>query len=52
MNKKMRDILSKIQAKTEEAKSFMDGENKDVEKANALMDEVDALQKEFELEKI
>lgn len=51
MNKKMRDILSKIQAKTEEAKSFMDGKNNDVEKANALMDEVDALQKEFELEK-
>ena len=51
MNKKMRDILSKIQAKTEEAKSFMAGENNDVEKANALMDEVDALQKEFELEK-
>lgn len=51
MNKKMRELLAKIQAKTAEAKSFMDGENKDVEKANALMDEVDALQKEYETEK-
>ena len=51
MNKKMRELLAKIQAKTSEAKSFMDGENKDVEKANALMDEVDALQKEYETEK-
>ena len=51
MNKKMREILAKIQTKTEEAKSFMDGENKDIEKANALMDEVDALQKEYDAEK-
>ena len=51
MNKKMREILAKIQAKTTEAKSFMDGENKDVAKANALMDEVDALQAEFDTEK-
>lgn len=51
MNKKMREILTKIQAKTAEAKSLMDGENKDIEKANALLDEVDALQKEFEAEK-
>ena len=51
MNKKMREILSKIQEKTVQAKAFMDGENKDVEKANALMDEVDALQKEYETEK-
>lgn len=51
MNKKMREILAKIQEKTLQAKSFMDGENKDVDKANALMDEVDALQKEYETEK-
>ena len=51
MNKKMREIFAKIQAKTAEAKSFMDGENKDVAKANALMDEVDALQKEYDAEK-
>ena len=42
MNKKMREILAKIQAKTAEAKGFMEGENKDIDKANALMDEVDA----------
>lgn len=51
MNKKMRELLAKIQTKTAEAKGFMEGENKDVDKANALMDEVDALQKEFETEK-
>ena len=51
MNKKMREILAKIQAKTAEAKAFMEGENKDIEKANGLMDEVDALQKEFDTEK-
>lgn len=51
MNKKMREILAQIQAKTAEAKGFMEGENKDVAKANALMDEVDSLQKEFDTEK-
>lgn len=51
MNKKMRDILSKIQTKTAEAKAFMDGENKDIDKANAIMDEVDTLQAEYEAEK-
>ena len=51
MNKKMREILAKIQAKTAEAKAFTEGENKDMEKANAIMDEVDALQKELETEK-
>ena len=51
MNKRMRELLAEIQAKTNEVKSFMDGENKDVAKANALMDEVDALQKEYETEK-
>lgn len=51
MNKKMRELLAKIQEKTLQAKAFMDGENKDVDKANELMDEVDALQKEFDAEK-
>ena len=51
MNKKMRELLAKIQEKTVQAKAFMDGENKDVEKASQLMDEVDSLQKEFETEK-
>lgn len=51
MNKKMREILAKIQEKTAMAKSFMEGENKDLEKATSIMDEVDALQKEYEMEK-
>lgn len=52
MNKKMREILSKIQEKTAEAKSFMvDGENKDIEKASAIMGEVDTLKAEYDLEK-
>lgn len=50
MNKKMRELQAQITAKTAEAKSFMDGENKDIVKANGLLDEVDALQKEFETE--
>ena len=51
MNKKMRELLAKIQEKTLQAKAFTEGENKDLEKANSIMDEVDALQKEFETEK-
>lgn len=52
MNKKMREILSKIEEKAAQAKAFMaDGENKDVAKANALLDEVDALKAEYETEK-
>lgn len=51
MNKKMRELLSAIQEKTAQAKAFMNGENKDMEKANALMDEVDKLTAEYELEK-
>lgn len=51
MNKRMREILAEIQKKTAEAKGYTEGENKDVAKANAIMDEVDALQKEFETEK-
>ena len=51
MNKRMRELLAKIQEKTLQAKAFMEGENKDVEKATGLMDEVDSLQKEYETEK-
>lgn len=52
MNKKMREILAKIEEKTVQAKAFMaDGENKDVAKASALLDEVDALKAEYETEK-
>lgn len=51
MNKKMREILAKIEEKTKQARGFMDGENKDVEKASALLDEVAGLKKEYETEK-
>lgn len=51
MNKRMREILAEIEAKTAEAKGFMAGENKDVAKATALMDEVDTLKAEYETEK-
>lgn len=53
MNKKMREIMAQIQAKTAEAKKYMDGDgvDKDVEKANQIMNEVDALKKEYETEK-
>lgn len=50
MNKKMRELQALITSKTAEAKGFMDGENKDITKANTILDEVDALQKEFETE--
>lgn len=51
MNKKMRELLNKIAQKRMMAKGFMeDGENKDLEKAAALMDEADELQKEYDLE--
>jgi HK97 family phage major capsid protein len=46
MNKKMREILAKMQSKTAEAKAC-----EDIAKKSALMDEVDALQKEYDLEK-
>lgn len=51
MNKKMREILAQIEAKTAEAKSFMEGEEKDVTKATEIMDQVDELKKEYETEK-
>lgn len=50
MNKKMRELQAQIMQKTKEAQSFMEGENKDLEKAEALLNEADALQKEFDLE--
>ena len=51
MNKRMREILALIQEKTAEAKGFMSGENKDVAKANAIMDEVAELKSEYETAK-
>ena len=51
MNKKMREILAKIEEKTAQAKAFMADDTKDIEKANKALDEVEALKKEFETEK-
>ena len=51
MNKRMRELLAKIETKQKEARSFMDGENKDVTKATTLLDECDSLKAEFEAEK-
>ena len=49
MNKRMRELQQQILTKSAEAQGFLaDGENKDVTKASALLDEIDALQKEFE----
>lgn len=51
MNKKMREILAKIEEKTAEARKLMDGENKDVSKATEILNEVDQLKAEYEAEK-
>ena len=50
MNKKMRELQNKISQKAAEAKNLTEGENKDLAQAEALLDEVDQLQKEFDLE--
>jgi HK97 family phage major capsid protein len=47
----MRELLAKIEAKQKEARSYMEGENKDVNKAVALLDECDSLKTEYETEK-
>lgn len=51
MNKKIRALLEVIKAKNEQAKSFLDGESKDIKKANALFDEIEILKSELEAEK-
>lgn len=51
MNKKMRELLEKIEQKNAAAKEYLEGENKDVDKATALLDEADALEKEYAAEK-
>ena len=51
MNKKMRELLSKIETKQNLAKGYMEGENKDVEKAKAILDEIKSLKEEYEVEK-
>ena len=51
MNRKMRELKSDIETKMDEAKKLTSGEEKDLDKAAALMDEVDELQKSYEIEK-
>lgn len=50
MNKKMRELQNKILEKTKAAEVFTDGETKDLAKAEALLNEIDELQKELEIE--
>lgn len=49
MNKKMRELLTKIEAKTLEAKEARD--KGETEKAMTMLDDIDALKKEYEVEK-
>lgn len=50
MNKKMRELQAQILELTASAKSFMEGETKDLGKAEEIMNQIDELQKEFDLE--
>ena len=51
MNKKMRELMDQIQKKHKDAESYMvEGEGRDLAKAEKLFDEADELQKEFDLE--
>lgn len=49
MNKKMREIMASIETKTAQASAFLSEDGKDVEKAAAIMNEVEALKAEFEV---
>lgn len=51
MNKKMRELLAKIENKQNLAKGYMEGENKDVAKAKEILDEIKSLKEEYEVEK-
>lgn len=51
MNKKMRELLAKIESKQALAKGYTEGENKDLAKAKEILDEIDKLQEEYEIEK-
>ena len=51
MNKKMRELQAKILELTETAKGYMvEGEGRDLTKAEETLDQIDALQKEYDLE--
>ena len=51
MNKKMRELLTKIETKQNMAKGYMEGENKDIAKAKEILDEIKTLKEEYEVEK-
>ena len=51
MNKKMRELLAKIESKQALAKGYTEGENKDLEKAKEILNEIDKLQEEYDVEK-
>ena len=51
MNKKMRELLAKIEAKQKIAKGYTEGENKDIEKAREILNEIKTLKEEYEVEK-
>ena len=51
MNDKMKQLIADMEAKRTMAKNYMDGEAKDVDKALALLDEADSLEKEYDAEK-
>lgn len=50
MNKKMRELQAAIDAAHAEAKGYMEGEAKDLDKAQAALDKADELRKEYEIE--
>ncbi len=51
MNKKMRELKAKMAELTEAAKGYMaEGEGRDLTKAEEVLDQLDALQKEYDLE--
>lgn len=51
MNEKMKNLLAKMTSVMALAKGYMEGEDKDIEKANAKMDEYNTLKAEYETEK-
>ncbi|MBR5862256.1 MAG: phage major capsid protein [Bacteroidales bacterium] len=50
MNKKMRELQAAIMAKHEEAKGYMEGETKDLDRAQSALDAAEELQKEYDIE--
>lgn len=48
MNKRMRELQDMIRQKAQQAQTLLNGDQKDVDKAADILDEVEALQKEFQ----